>query len=327
MIEDKIKLGLFGLGHLGKIHLKCLLELDIIQLVGCFDVSAEMARGVCEEAGVRFYEDPDDLIRDCQAIDVVTPTITHFDIASRVISQGRHCFIEKPVTSSVREAEELLSMALTSGVKVQIGHVERYNPGFLSVKDSIRNPRFIEAHRLSTFNPRGTDVSVVHDLMIHDLDLISVIARSEPIEVRAKGVNIVSPTADICNARIEFKNGLVANVTASRISMKQMRKLRIFQDDAYISLDLLTKESQVISLLDQPQEQTLEIDTYRGKKYISLYNPDVQPVNAIKTELSAFASSILSGEETEVSLDDGIRALRLVEIISAQIENSKDETH
>lgn len=327
MMEGKVNLGLFGLGHLGKIHLKCLLEVESINLVGCHDPAAPAARQICEESGVRFYEDPEELIRNSQAIDVVTPTITHFDIASRVISQGRHCFIEKPVTSSVAEAEELLRMSLEAGVKVQIGHVERYNPGFLSVKDSIRNPRFIEAHRLSTFNPRGTDVSVVHDLMIHDLDLISVIARSEPAEIRAKGVNIVSPTADICNARIEFKNGLVANVTASRISMKQMRKLRIFQDDAYISLDLLTKESQVISLLDHPQEQTIEIDTYRGKKYISLNTPEVQPVNAIRHELTAFAASILSGSDTEVSLVDGIRALKLVEIISAQIENTQNAAH
>ncbi|MBK7811396.1 MAG: Gfo/Idh/MocA family oxidoreductase [Saprospiraceae bacterium] len=319
-MSRKLKLGLFGLGHLGKIHLNCIKNIPEIELVGCYDIQQDPGKEICAEQGVKFFENPDELMDQSEALDIVTPTISHYDIASKALSRGKHCFIEKPVTEHSREAIILENLANEHHLKVQIGHVERYNPGFLAVKNSIHHPRFIEAHRLATFNPRGTDVSVVHDLMIHDLDLISVIAQSEPVDIRANGVNIVSPKADICNARIEFKNGLVANVTASRISMKQMRKIRIFQDDAYISLDLLTKEAQIISLLSEYQDQTIELDTYMGKRYVSLQTPEITPVNAILEEIKSFAKSIVMNLPVEVNLTDGIRALKLVEAISQQIE-------
>ncbi len=318
----KLKLGLTGLGHLGKIHLKCILDCEEIELVGCYDLDKESLHNICTEYNVRAFDSYEDLLQNCEAVDIVTPTVTHFKLASQAIAADKHCFIEKPVTVSLEEALALKELQQKHPVKIQIGHVERYNPGFLAVKDSIKNPKFIEAHRLATFNPRGTDVSVVHDLMIHDLDLISVIARSKPIDIKANGVSIVSRMADICNARIEFENGLVANVTASRISMKQMRKIRIFQEDAYISLDLLTKEAQVISLLDAYQDNTIEIDTYKGKKYISLFQADTEPVNAIKEEIKSFAKSIVMDTETEVNLEDGISALSLVDAIFRLIENS-----
>lgn len=319
MSTTRLRLGLIGLGHLGKIHLKCILDLEEIELIGCYDSNPDTAK-ICEEYGTPYYDNFEKLIEDCEALDLVTPTTTHFDLARQILLKKKHCFIEKPVTERSEQAIMLQEIASGHQLKVQIGHVERYNPGYLSVKDAIRKPRFIEAHRLATFNPRGTDVSVVHDLMIHDLDLISVIARSEAVDIKAKGVNIVSPHPDICNARIEFQNGLVANVTASRISMKQMRKIRIFQEDAYISLDLLTKESQIISLLDEYQDQTIEIDTYKGKKFISLQTPEIIPVNAIQQEIKSFVKSIVRDQETEVSLTDGIRALKLVEAIADQIE-------
>ena len=296
---NKIKLGLVGLGHLGKIHLKCILQIPEIILVGCFDLNQE-----------------------AEAIDIVTPTTTHYDIASMAIRAGKHCFIEKPVTQTLQEALDLQNLLSIYPVKVQIGHVERYNPSFLAIKPFIKYPKFIEAHRLSTFNPRGTDVSVVHDLMIHDLDIISLVAQSPAREIRASGVSIVSQKADICNARIEFESGLVCNVTASRISMKAMRKIRIFQEDAYISMDLLSKEAEVISLLDEYQENTLELDTYKGKKYIQLFQAEITPVNAILEEIKSFAKSIVIDSETKVNLQDGIRALSLVDAILSQIESS-----
>jgi predicted dehydrogenase len=319
---NKIKLGLVGLGHLGKIHLKCILQIPEIILVGCFDVNQESAQSICKEFGVVHYESIDQLIQDAEAIDIVTPTTTHYDIASMAIRAGKHCFIEKPVTQTLQEALDLQNLLSIYPVKVQIGHVERYNPSFLAIKPFIKYPKFIEAHRLSTFNPRGTDVSVVHDLMIHDLDIISLMAQSPAREIRASGVSIVSQKADICNARIEFESGLVCNVTASRISMKAMRKIRIFQEDAYISMDLLSKEAEVISLLDEYQENTLELDTYKGKKYIQLFQAEITPVNAILEEIKSFAKSIVIDSETEVNLQDGIRALSLVDAILSQIESS-----
>ncbi len=319
---NKIKLGLVGLGHLGKIHLKCILQIPEIILVGCFDVNQETAQSICKEFGVVHYESLDQLIHDSEAIDIVTPTTTHYDIASMAIRAGKHCFIEKPVTQTLQEALDLQNLISIYPVKVQIGHVERYNPSFLAIKPYIKYPKFIEAHRLSTFNPRGTDVSVVHDLMIHDLDIISLMAQSPAREIRASGVSIVSQKADICNARIEFESGLVCNVTASRISMKAMRKIRIFQEDAYISMDLLSKEAEVISLLDEYQDNTLELDTYKGKKYIQLFQAEITPVNAILEEIKSFAKSIVIDSETEVNLQDGIRALSLVDAILSQIESS-----
>lgn len=310
------------MGHLGKIHLKCILQIPEIILVGCFDVNQESAQSICKEFGVVHYESIDQLIQDAEAIDIVTPTTTHYDIASMAIRAGKHCFIEKPVTQTLQEALDLQNLLSIYPVKVQIGHVERYNPSFLAIKPFIKYPKFIEAHRLSTFNPRGTDVSVVHDLMIHDLDIISLMAQSPAREIRASGVSIVSQKADICNARIEFESGLVCNVTASRISMKAMRKIRIFQEDAYISMDLLSKEAEVISLLDEYQENTLELDTYKGKKYIQLFQAEITPVNAILEEIKSFAKSIVIDSETEVNLQDGIRALSLVDAILSQIESS-----
>ena len=310
------------MGHLGKIHLKCILQIPEIILVGCFDVNQETAQSICKEFGVVHYESLDQLIHDSEAIDIVTPTTTHYDIASMAIRAGKHCFIEKPVTQTLQEALDLQNLISIYPVKVQIGHVERYNPSFLAIKPYIKYPKFIEAHRLSTFNPRGTDVSVVHDLMIHDLDIISLMAQSPAREIRASGVSIVSQKADICNARIEFESGLVCNVTASRISMKAMRKIRIFQEDAYISMDLLSKEAEVISLLDEYQDNTLELDTYKGKKYIQLFQAEITPVNAILEEIKSFAKSIVIDSETEVNLQDGIRALSLVDAILSQIESS-----
>jgi len=320
----KLRLGLIGLGHLGKIHLKCIKELDTCIFQGIYDSNMDVARALGQEFNLKVYDSIESLLDEVDAVDIVTPTTTHYDIASQAIQKAKHCFIEKPVTNTLEEAYLLRALQSKFDVKIQVGHVERYNPAFLSASQHIKQPKFIEAHRLSSFKPRGTDVSVVHDLMIHDLDLISYIANSEVKEVRASGVAIVSPTADICNARIEYQSGLVANVTASRISMKSMRKLRLFQEDAYMSLDLQSKESEIFTMNDKYVENSIELDTYKGKKFITQIPIDIKPVNAIFEEIKSFCKSIVNNIETEVNLRDGIRALELVHIIVDQIENQND---
>jgi predicted dehydrogenase len=260
-------------------------------------------------------------------VDIVTPTVTHFELAARVIQKGKHVFIEKPLTHTVAEARELLKLKEEYGVKVQVGHVERFNPALLSIADMELNPMFIEGHRLATFNPRGTDVSVVLDLMIHDLDIVLNLVDSEVVNVKASGVSVVSETPDISNARIEFANGCVANLTASRLSLKQMRKVRFFQSDAYVSLDFLEKQAQVVRLYDEKdvaeakKTMLMELPTVKGKKFLDVSMPDIEPVNAIKLELETFAESILKNTEPRVSIEDGYQALELAHQIIEKIKN------
>lgn len=323
MEGKKVNIGLVGVGHLGKIHLKCIQEIPELILTGIYDKQIELAEKVAYEFNVPLFHSYEDLLKSCEAVDIVTSTTSHFELAKEAIIKNKHCFIEKPVTSTLDEAIQLKELLKEHNVCVQIGHVERFNPSFAAIRSYIKNPKFIEAHRLSCFNPRGRDVSVIHDIMIHDLDLICLLAKSPLKDVKANGVSLVSPLPDICNARLEFENGLVCNVTASRISMKQMRKLRIFQEDAYISIDMLEKEAQVIRLLDEFQENTIELETHRGMKYISLVNPEITPVNAISEELKSFCKSIVNEEVPEVNLDEGIQVLTLVQAITKQIEESQ----
>lgn len=323
MQSQKLKIGLLGAGHLGKIHLKCLTELPQWEIVGFYDPIPAVRKDVEQLFGIKSFEHEEELIHKCDAVDIVSTTTAHAELATKAILEHKHCFIEKPVTHTVEEAEHLLRISSEAEVKIQIGHVERFNPSFAAVRPYIKNPRFIEAHRLSSFNPRGRDVSVVHDIMIHDLDLICLMANSPFVDIRANGVSLVSPLPDICNARIEFENGLVSNVTASRISLKQMRKLRIFQEDAYISLDMMEKDAQVVRLLDEYQDNTLEIDTHKGKKYISLVNPEIKNFNAIVEELKSFHKSIVNNEIPEVNLQEGIQVMHLVQAITKQIDQNQ----
>ena len=234
-----INAGLVGAGHLGKIHLRLLNQSDRYNLVGFHDKDVENGKKLEAELGYRYFENFEDLLAEIEMLDIVTPTIYHYDYAIKAIKKGIHFFIEKPVTQTLEQAEELLTLCHEHGIKAQVGHVERYNPAFIGAKDYIKNPMFIEIHRLAEFNPRGTDVSVVLDLMIHDLDILLSLVKSKVKEIHASGVSVVSKTPDICNARIEFENGCVANLTTSRISMKAMRKSRFFQQDAYVSVDFL----------------------------------------------------------------------------------------
>ncbi len=325
-----LKIGLIGAGHLGKIHLKCIqaaaAELDF---VGFYDADPTNAAAVAEASGVRFFTDPAELIAAVDIVDVVTPTPSHYLLVRQALEAGKHVFVEKPLTQTVAEAAELVKLADERGLFVQVGHVERFNPALLALKDTVLRPLFMEAHRLAVFNPRGTDVSVVLDLMIHDLDIVLHLAQSEVTAVHASGVAVVSHTPDIVNARIEFANGGVANLTASRISLKNMRKIRLFQPDAYISLDLLEKETQVVRLYDADRPptfaedaQVFPLDTARGPRLIHVDSPDVEPVNAIQLELETFARHIREKRTPAVSIHDGYRALQLAQRISDAVADS-----
>jgi predicted dehydrogenase len=310
-----IKIGVLGAGHLGKIHIKLLKEISAFELVGFYDADIATGKKMAEELGVRCFENMDELIGLVDAVDVVTPTIAHYDCASRAIKKSRHTFIEKPVTTTIKEAKSLMKLAKEANVKVQVGHVERFNPAFLAAKDYCSHPMFIETHRLAQFNPRGTDVSVVLDLMIHDIDVILSVVKSPVKRISASGVAVVSDSPDIANARIEFDNGCVANLTSSRISMKNMRKSRFFQQDAYISVDFLDKKVEVIRLTPQEGESedpfavTIDLGNGKGTKRIYFENPTIHATNAIKMELEMFAESITNNTTPLVSINDGYNAL------------------
>jgi predicted dehydrogenase len=316
-----LKAGVLGAGHLGKIHLKLLNLSEHYNLVGFYDTSKEVRDAISQEFGYTAFETEEDLINACDMVDVVTPTTYHYASAEKVIKAGKHLFIEKPITNTVEEAEKLLTLAKEHNVLGQVGHVERFNPAFMSVSDSIKSPMFIEAHRLAEFNPRGTDVPVVLDLMIHDIDAILSVVNSPVKSVNASGVSVISETPDIANARIEFENGCVANLTASRISMKNMRKARFFQKDAYISVDFLEKKVEVVKMKDAPESPddfAMILQNAEGiKKQIYFDNPDVPSNNAILDELDAFAKAIKENTTPIVSLKAGTEALRVAKMIIA----------
>ncbi len=309
-----IKIGILGAGHLGKIHIRLLKEIEKYQVVGFYDANPEAAKLVADELGVKAFESIDALLEEVDAVDIVTPTIKHYECASKSIKKSKHIFIEKPVTNTIEEAKSLIGLSKEANVKVQVGHVERFNPAFIAARDYCSNPMFIETHRLAQFNPRGTDVSVVLDLMIHDIDIILSVVKSNIKRISASGVAVVSESPDIANARIEFDNGCVANLTASRISMKNMRKSRFFQKDAYISVDFLDKKVDVIRLSNvegetDPLAVIIDLGKDKGSKQIYFENPTILSTNAIKMELDTFADSISNNTTPLVSIDDGYKAL------------------
>ena len=310
-----LKAGVFGAGHLGKIHLKLLKESLKYQLVGFYDDNKETAAAIEKEFGYKSFNSAEELIDAVDMIDIVTPTFAHFDVAKKTIIAGKHVFIEKPITSTFQEASELIELAKKHKVKGQVGHVERFNPAFRAVADKIENPMFIETHRLAEFNPRGTDVPVVLDLMIHDIDVILSLVKSEVKNINASGVSVISDTPDIANARIEFENGCVANLTASRISLKNMRKSRFFQKDAYISVDFLERKCEVVKMKNAPEKPddfAMILQNAEGvKKQIYFDNPKVDSNNAILDELESFAFAIENNTTPTVTLEQGALALKV----------------
>lgn len=310
-----LKVGVLGAGHLGKIHLRLLQESKKYQLMGFFDPSAENTKKVVKEFGYKAFNSLEELIDAVEVVDIVTPTLSHFTCAKLAIEKKRHVFVEKPITNTVKEAETLIQLLKENNVKGQVGHVERFNPAFTAINKEIKNPMFIETHRLSEFNPRGTDVPVVLDLMIHDIDAILSVVNSPVKEVRASGVSVISETPDIANARLEFENGCVANLTASRISMKNMRKSRFFQKDAYISVNFLSKESEIVKMKDvneNTDEFAMILQNAEGvKKQIYFENPKIDPNNAILDELETFADAINNNTTPIVTFQQATDALKV----------------
>ena len=320
-MKNKLKVGVLGAGHLGKIHLRLLNQSERYELVGFYDPNQEQAQKVVAEFGYTYFDSIDKLIEVVEVVDIVTPTLSHYECAMKAIAAKRHIFIEKPITSTVEEAEEIYRLLETNHLKGQVGHVERFNPAFLAAKSSIENPMFIEVHRLAEFNPRGTDVSVVLDLMIHDIDVLLSVVHSPVKHIEASGVAVISKSPDITNARIEFENGCVANLTASRISMKNMRKSRFFQRDAYISVDFLEKKVEIVRMKDAPEhpnEYDMILQNAEGEhKQIYFEYPEVQPSNAILDELETFADAIEHNSTPVVTFLQGTEALRVAREISS----------
>ncbi|WP_299224272.1 Gfo/Idh/MocA family oxidoreductase [uncultured Psychroserpens sp.] len=317
-----LKAGVLGAGHLGKIHLRLLNQSEKYDLIGFYDADETNAKKVEEEFGYTYFNSIEALIDAVDMVDIVTPTLSHYDCAKKAIAKGKHIFIEKPITNTVEEAEHIRELLAEHDIRGQVGHVERFNPAFIAVRDQINNPMFIETHRLAEFNPRGTDVPVVLDLMIHDIDIILSVVKSKVKNVSASGVSVISDTPDIANARIEFENGCVANLTASRISLKNMRKTRFFQKDAYISVDFLEKKCEVVKMKDAPEQPgdfDMILQNAEGiKKQIYFDNPEIANNNAILDELETFADAINNNTSPIVTLHDGTEALRVATMIINQ---------
>ena len=323
----KKRIGVLGAGHLGKIHIKCILASDKFDLVGFYDPDAETAEAVSSSFNIKRFGSDDELIEATEIVDIVTPTLSHYDCASKALKHSRHVFIEKPLTTTLYEAKKLIDLAEEAKVKVQVGHVERFNPAFIAATPYLENPMFIEAHRLGQFNPRGTDVPVILDLMIHDIDIVLNVVKSGVKKISASGVSVVSDTPDIANARIEFNNGCVANLTASRISMKNMRKTRFFQHEGYIAVDFLRKETQIIRMKDigaspDPFAMIIDLGPEKNQKQIYVEKPEIKSINAIQKELETFHESILNNKEPLVSIMDGYASLELAYQIMEKIEHN-----
>jgi len=321
-----VRIALLGAGHLGKIHLKCLLDLpQRFDLVGVYDPDPQALAKAVEVFGVTPYADLEDLMSSVDAVDIVAPTLSHYDLGLAALRRMKHLFVEKPLAENTSQAADLIKVAREAGVKAQVGHVERFNPVFRKASEWGLQPRFVEAHRLAPYNPRGTDVSIVLDLMIHDIDLVLAMVKSEIRDIRASGVSIVSATPDIANARIEFHNGTVANLTASRISMKSMRKMRLFQSNAYLSLDFLDKELEIIELEDQPVNskawQEIQLGPDKPSRYIAFERPQLEPTNAIRDELDAFGHCIQNNLNEAVSIEEGYEALKVAYQILDRIQS------
>ncbi len=319
-----LKVGVFGVGHLGKYHLNNWKEIPGVSLVGFFDPNNDHAKEVEKTYGLKRYMDEEKLIAACDIIDVVTPTQHHFPVCEMAIKMGKHVFVEKPMANTIEEGRAIVNMVKEANVKLQVGHVERFNPAYTALKNASLNPLFIEVHRLAQFNPRGTEVSVIFDLMIHDIDIILSIVKSDIKNISASGVAVLTDTPDIANVRIEFNNGCVANLTSSRISMKKMRKIRLFQKDAYIGIDFLEKNTEIIKL-KLPEETdafSFDIETHQGTKTISISNPVIEDGNAIKAELSSFVHAIVNDETPVVSEMDGFLAMEVAHHILEKISKS-----
>ena len=325
---NQLKVAVIGVGHLGKLHAKLYKQVENAHLTGVYDTDIEKAEQISLELDCKAYEDISELFSEANAVNIVTPTSSHYEIAKMALLKKKHVFIEKPVTKTSEQASDLIRLAKEQNCKIQVGHIERFNAAMLALEDVTVNPVFVEAHRLASFNPRGTDVAVILDLMIHDLDLILHLVKSKPAKVDASGVGVVSSNIDIANARIEFENGCVANVTASRISAKKMRKMRIFQKNAYISLDFSDGFSEIF-YLPEPDQTAFkdssfafslgQIDAGEQKREIKYTKLERKNVNPLLNELQSFCNAVISNTDVPVSAEDGLQALELANAVLDQI--------
>ena len=326
---NKLKIGVIGTGHLGKLHTKMLSQISTSDLVGIYDSNPEQAKITSNEFRVKPFSNIDELLNSVQAISIAATTSAHYELAKKCFEKDIHVFVEKPITATIEQAEELIKIADDKKLKFQVGHIERFNPALISLERYINEPLFIQTDRLSQFNPRGTDVAVVLDLMIHDIDIILSLVKAEVKNIEASGVAVVSDTIDIANARIQFNNGAVANVTASRISQKKMRKMRIFQRDNYIALDFITGVSEVYRLIPLDEKANAsaisfgEIGIGERKKRVVYEQPEIKEVNALKYELELFVDSVLNDKKPVVSGIDGLKALKVADIILKKIDETK----
>jgi len=324
-----LKVGVIGTGHLGKLHAKMFKEIKNCEFVGVFDINSSVAESLADELKVKKFDNVENLLSDVQAVSIAVTTSAHFEIAKACLENGIHVFVEKPITATIDEAGKLIEIAKSKNLNLQVGHIERFNPALLSLEEFIVEPKFIQTDRLAQFNPRGTDVAVVLDLMIHDIDIILSLIKSDVETVDANGVAVVSDNVDIANARIMFKNGAVANVTASRISQKKMRKMRIFQKDAYISLDFVTGVSEIYRLLQVDEKQSGptisfgEIGVGSNKKRLIYEQPVVKEINALYYELELFVNSVTEKTKPIVSGEDGLKALKVANLILKRIDESQ----
>jgi predicted dehydrogenase len=325
----KVRVGVLGTGHLGKLHTKMLNQIPVCNFVGIYDSNAEQVKIAANEYRVKAFSKIDELLNSVDAVSIAATTSAHYELAKKCFEKNIHVFVEKPITATIEQAEELVKISEDKNLKLQVGHIERFNPALLSLEKYIKEPMFIQTDRLSQFNPRGTDVAVVLDLMIHDIDIILSLVKDEVKNIEASGVAVVSDTIDIANARIQFKKGAVANVTASRISQKKMRKMRIFQRDNYIALDFITGVSEVYRLvpLDEKANSAAisfgEIGIGDRKKRVVYEQPEIKEVNALRYELELFVNAVLNDKKPEVSGLDGLNALRVADIILKKIDESK----
>ncbi len=325
----KLKIGIVGTGHLGKFHLKLLKEIPQADLLGVYDINKETAFKISNEFGTKSFSDLEEMLDNVDAVSIVATTSAHWELIKKAFEKNVHVFVEKPITSTIEEAEEVVEISKNKNLKLQVGHIERFNPALLSLEKYKLDPKFIQTDRLAQFNPRGTDVAVVLDLMIHDIDIILSLINSDVKNISASGVAVVSENIDIANARLEFENGAVANVTASRISQKKMRKMRMFQKDAYISVDFDSGISEVFRLIPNSEKSVEHFLTFgemgvgENKKSVVYEQPEPKKVNALKHELELFVNSVLNNETPLVSGEDGLKALKVAEIIIKKIEETK----
>lgn len=326
---DRVNHGIVGVGHLGKLHTKLTKEVNNCNLIGIYDADIEKAKIVSQEFNIPYFDSLEKLSEQVDSVSIVSSTTSHYEIAKFFIEKKKHIFIEKPITATIEQAEEIVKLADEKKLKLQVGHIERFNPALISLDKYKLEPKFIQTDRLAQFNPRGADVAVVLDLMIHDIDIILTLIKSEVKNIYASGVPVVSDSIDIANARIEFENGAVANITASRISQKKMRKMRIFQQDAYISIDFNTGVSEVFKLFNGKSDEISsfislgEIGIGDKKKIIVYEQPEIKDINALQYEIQLFVDCIINDTTPVVSGYDGLKALKVAEQIINKIKETK----